>query len=155
MPIAGVARNPEGLTDFDRFHRNRLLLYTRDQDRRVRGTIAEPGTLRRLWRNIAEYSGAAPPFSWTANRFDGDPVPAGQAVTTPLRYLISTVNVLTAGNLLSNPLARRALNPSVAHPGARLILTGNVANRPTIRTRVPSFGSRVPALNQEIPGGTQ
>lgn len=155
LPYNGIPPNPDGLTEFTFFHRGTLNLSTRDQSRSGRnGTVQEPGTLRRLWRNLSGHSAGQPAFSWTDNNFDTQ-AKRLSGVSTPLRYLLTSVDVLGAGNQLSNPFARQALNPSVAHRGPRPVLVGNVGYRPTVRTRVPSFGSRVPALNQPIVGGTQ
>ena len=154
MPVAGLPRNPDGVRDYRRFHRVLLPVAARRQDEVVRSTLQEPGTLRRLWRNLAGYIGGAPPFSWTANAFAADPRPVqGGAVSTPLRYLVDTRNVLTVGNQLSRPMRRPPLPPRIAHPAPALVLAGNVGFRPTIRARVPSFGSRVPTLNSvTVPG---
>jgi hypothetical protein len=148
----GVPRNPYGVEGFARFHRNRLLLFTRDQDRVLRVTVANPGTIRRFLMPALRYVGAMGPFSWTENSFSPDAPrgPGGQ--TNPLRYLISTTDTLTAGNLLSNPMMRPAVPPSVAYPAPPLVLAGNVQGRPTLRQRVPSFGSRIPALNTPVAG---
>lgn len=148
----GVPRNPYGVSGFARFHRNRLLLFTRDQDRELRLTVALPGTIRRFIMPALRYVGAQGPFSWTENSFSPD-APKGQGMNTnPLRYLISTTDVLTAGNQRSNPMLRPAIPPSVAAPSPPLVLAGNVQGRPTLRQRVPSFGSRIPALNGQQPG---
>lgn len=153
MPVPGEPRNPDHVRRFTRFHRNRLLLAGRNQDRRLRSTQQEPGTIRRLWASEAGYQAAMPPFSWTANRFESGPLPPVSAVTTCVRYMISTMNVLTAGNQRSMPFKRPALPPRVAHTPPSLVMAGNVGYRPTVRSRVPSFGSRVPALNSPgIPG---
>lgn len=148
----GVPRNPYGIAGFVRFHRNRLLLYTRMQDRVLRETVANPGTIRRFVMPALRYVGAQGPFSWTENAFSPDAPrgPGGQS--NPLRYLISTTDTTTAGNLRSNPMRRPAVPPSVASPSPPLVLAGNVQGRPTLRQRVPSFGSRIPALNTQVPG---
>ena len=139
---------PERRRDGVRFFRTYQPRYTRDQDRDVRRTVQEPGTIRRLWQNLAAYTGAAPPFSWTDNDFDGTAQPPRAHVSTPLRYLVTTVNTLTAGNQRSAPMRRPQVPPTVAHGAPALVMAGNVGYRPTVRSRIPSFGSRVPALNQ-------
>lgn len=132
----------------ERFHRNRLLLFTRDQDREVRSTTQVPNvTIRRLWQNLAGYVGTGGPFSWTANSAAGGATVESH-VSTPLRYLVTTVDTLTAGNQRSNPMKRPQIKPRVAHSAPSLVMAGNVGYRPTVRSRIPSFGSRVPALNQ-------
>lgn len=140
----------------ERFHRNRLLLFTREQSRELRQTVAEPGTIRRFEQVHAGYIGAAPAFSFTANGFDHDStLKAGEPLTNTRRFLISTRNVLTAGNQLSQPMRRPAVPPRVLHTPPALVMAGNVGYRPTIRSRVPSFGSRVPALNGPGVAGTE
>lgn len=148
----GVPRNPYGVPGFERFHRIYTPKFTRDQDRVLRVTVANPGTIRRFLMPALRYVGAMGPFNWTTNSFSPDARggPGGQ--TNPLRYLISTTDTLTAGNLRSNPMMRPAIPPSVAYPAPPLVLAGNVQGRPTLRQRVPSFGSRIPALNTIIPG---
>jgi hypothetical protein len=71
-------------------------------------------------------------------------------VSTPLRFLIDTRDVLTAGNQRSMPMRRPTIRPTVTQKAPSLVMAGNVGYRPTIRSRVPSFGSRVPALNQGL-----
>ena len=143
---------PPPLRLFNRFRRNRLLLYTREQSRELRRTEQTPGTVRRTWHNMAGYVGAQPPFSFTANGFDYDPRPVSENVSTPYRYLVTTRNILTAGNQLSQPMMRPAIPPVVTHSPPALVMAGNVGYRPTVRSRIPSFGSRVPALNSAFPG---
>lgn len=148
----GVPRNPYGLVGFARFHRNRLLLFTREQDRGGRLGVANPGTIRRFVMPALRYVGAQGPFSWTENSFSPDAPKGEGGSTNPLRYLISTTDTLTAGNQLSQPMLRPAIPPSVAAPSPPLVLAGNVQGRPTLRQRVPSFGSRIPTLNAPTPG---
>lgn len=131
------------------FHRNRLLLYVRDQDRVLRTTDQVPSvTIRRLWQNLAGYVGTGAGFSWTANSPGNGKRTIESHVSTPLRYLISTVDTLTAGNQRSMPMRRPQVPPRVAHTAPSVVAAGNVGYRPTVRSRIPSFGSRVPALNQ-------
>ncbi len=145
----GVPRNPYGVVGFARFHRNRLLLFTRSQDRVVRITFQNPGTIRRFVMPALRYMGAQGPFSWTGNSFSPDAAHQGAPLSNPKRYLISSTDTTTAGNQLSNPMLRPAVPPSVAAPSPPLVLGGNVQGRPTLRQRTPSFGSRIPSLNSE------
>lgn len=154
MPIAGLPRNPDGIRRFERWHRNRLILAGRDQDRILRETVQEPGTIRRVYMPLVGYIGAGPPFSWSANDFDGSPRVIRSAVSASLRYLVSTLNVLTAGNQRSMPIKRQPIPPRVSHTAPSLVMAGNAGYRPTVRSRVPSYGSRIPALNVAAePGG--
>jgi hypothetical protein len=151
MPIAGVPRNPLAQRS-NRFHRNRLILMTRRQDV-VQAGRANPGTIRRLWQNVIGYTGAAPAFSWTRNGFEPEAPVRGQ-VSSPLRYLISTVDTLTAGNQLSNPMMRPVVIRQPQAPPVPLTWAGNVQGRPTVRNRIRSLGSRVPPLNAPSPDAT-
>lgn len=148
MPIAGVARNPLGQVPGTRFHRNRLILMERRQDR-ITPTRAQPGTIRRWYRSLIGYTSArgSADFSWTRDGFDVAPAGAQGPVSSPLRYLITTRDTLTAGNQLSQPIARVAHKPSILAPRPPLVWVGNVQGRPTVRNRIVSFGSRIPALN--------
>lgn len=148
----GVPRNPFLAEGFQRFHRLRLLLFTRSQDRELRNTVALPGTIRRFVSPPVAVSTGQPPFSWSKNAADGVAPTRGNPVTNPLRFWISTTDVLTAGNQRSNPMLRPAVPPSVSAPAPPLVLAGNVQNRPVLRQRVPSFGSRIPSLNTVTPG---
>lgn len=151
MPIAGRPRNPEHVKDFVRFHRAANPVQARNLNFEGRTTAQAPGTIRRLWRNQALLFGGSPAFSWSANRFSVDPPGDDSLFATPLRYLITTLNILRAGNQLSRPMRRTILPPSVRHTGSRLVMAGNVQNRPVLRARVPSYGARVPALNAGAP----
>lgn len=138
-----------------RFHRNRLILAGRDQKLVNRTTVAEPGTIRRFTTMPVNVIGGAPPFSWSANGFDPSTPPQSK-VSNPLRFLITTRNVLTVGNQLSRPMRRPAVPPRVSHTAPSLVMAGNAGYAPVLRVRVPSFGSRIPALNAPgIPGSEQ
>ncbi len=140
----------------ERFHTLPLLVMSRDQSRELRHTLAEPGTIRRWEQVHAGYTGAAPAFSWTANGFDVDAqLAGGEPLTNTRRYLISTRNTLTAGNQLSQPMRRPVVPPRTLHSPPALVMAGNAGYSPTIRSRVPSFGSRVPALNGPSIAGTE
>lgn len=152
MPVAGVSRNPLGQRS-NRFHRNRLILMTRRQDV-VPARTAQPGTIRRLIRGLAAYTGAAPAFSWTRNEHALDPV-SHDAVSTPLRYTITTRDTLTAGNQLSQPIRRPHVRPNVKHPPIPLTWAGNRQGMPTVRNRVRSLGSRITPLNGPLADAAQ
>lgn len=119
---------------------------TRRQDV-ITPTVAEPGTIRGFWRGLAGYVGATPAFSWTANGFAAN-APIRGPVTNSLRYLITTRNVLTAGNQRSNPIQRPPIVRQAQAPPVPLVYAGNIQGRPTIRARIISFGSRIPAVNR-------
>lgn len=154
LPHNGIPRNPLGLqSQFT--HRRRFIPYVVLESAQVRTTRQVPGVIRRFWRAAARYTGAPRPFSWTDNDFDGSAPNAGDG-TTRLNFAFEDVGsaVFHYGNQLSRPMARPTLGPSVAAAAPRLITNGNVRNRPVLRVRIPSFGSRVPALNF-APQGTQ
>lgn len=138
------SRNPLGQTSSrfrDVFHPR----YTRRQDVAI-AHRQEPGTIRRWWRALAGYTGGPPPFSWTRNGFAPEPR-VGAAVTTPEFFALTTTNVLTVGNQLSNPMLRPIVKPRVQYPPAPLTWVGNRQGRPGVRQRIASLGSRVPPLN--------
>lgn len=138
---------PERRKQVERFHRTYQPRYVRDQSHVLRTTTQNAGTIRRLWHGLMGYMSAQAAFSWTRNESDIDNGPIDGPISTPLRYLISSLDVVTAGNQRSNPMRRSLVPPRVTHPGPALVMSGNVGYRPTVRSRVPSFGSRVPALN--------
>jgi hypothetical protein len=129
---------------------------TRRQDR-ITPTVQEGGTIRRLWRNLAGYNNASgsADFNWTLNEFENLPDTPRSVVTTPLRYLITTVNTLTAGNLLSNPMARSPVVRQRQAPAPPLAWSGNMQHRPVLRNRITSFGSRVPPENSPSRDGVE
>lgn len=152
LPHNGIPRNPLGLKP-DFRHRTRFIPFMVLQERQVRTTSQVPGVVRRFWRALARYTGAPRPFSWSGNDFDGSS-PRPQGGTTRLNMLLADRGsaVLHYGNQLSRPMTRPVLQPSVAAAAPRLITNGNVRARPVLRVRVPSYGSRVPALNYAPPG---
>ncbi len=153
LPHNGIPRNPLGLSP-DFVHRRPFIPYSVDLEHGpgLRVTSQEPGVVRRFWRAAAQYFGGPRALSWTANEFDSQA--RGSSGSTRLNYLWSW-NGLHYGNQLSRPMSRPALTPSVAAAPPRLITNGNVRNRPVLRVRVPSYGSRVPALNAAGPGSQE
>lgn len=153
MPVAGVPRNPLGQTP-DRFHSRTWLLLSRRQDHVGRTTTLVPGvTVRVLWRNLVNYlnSGGSADFNWTLNTWENSPdVPRGP-VTTSLRYLISTLWTVTAGNQRSMPIVRPPIVRQRQSPAPPLVYAGNLQGRPVLRNRMVSFGSRVPPVNGVSP----
>ena len=124
------------------------------QQLQLRTTVQVPGVIRRFWRADPRYTGPPQPFSWTDNAFVPGPRFQGAPSTTKLNFRIMSPGsaVLRYGNQLSRPMMRPALTPSVAAAAPRLVTNGNMRNRPVLRMRVPSYGSRIPALNQAAPG---
>ena len=155
-PSRSQTGNPFGQVPFF-FHRIALLLQGRRQDlERMR--VERPGKVRRWFTVTTQPVPATPPFSWPRDSFDaqtGGLVPGCQ----PIRYLISdNCQGDEGGNQLSNPGAR-AVTPFIRSAGnPPLIRAGQQQGRPTVRSRLTSFGSRVPPINQaypseQVPGG--
>lgn len=153
LPNNGIPRNPLGLEPNFR-HRTGFTPYVVLQETDIRTTRQVPGAIRRFWQAVARYTGAPRTFNPTANAFDGSTPRSGSDATTKLNWLTRDLGsaVLHYGNQLSRPMSRPVLLPSVASASPRLITNGNVRNRPVLRVRVPSYGSRVPALNYAPPG---
>lgn len=153
LPNNGIERNPLGLAPNFR-HRQSFTPFVVLQETDIRTTQQVPGAVRRFWQAVARYTGAPRTFSVTKNAFDGQAPRGDGTATTKLNWTSRDMGsaVLHAGNQLSRPMSRPSLTPSVAHAAPRLITNGNVRNRPVLRVRVPSFGSRVPALNYAPPG---
>ena len=153
LPNNGIPRNPLGLSPNFR-HRQGFTPYVVLQETDVRTTSQVPGVVRRFWQAAPRYTGPGRPFNWTQNAFDGPAPRTGGDATTRRNFQIADAGsaVLHYGNQLSRPMSRPALTPSVAAAAPRMITNGNVRNRPVLRVRVPSFGSRVPALNYAPPG---
>ena len=149
----GIERNPLGLEPNFR-HRQSFTPYVVLQETDIRTTSQLPGAVRRFWQAVARYTGAPRTFNPTANAFDG-PSPRGKSdATTKLNWTSRDLGsaILHYGNQLSRPMSRPVLTPSVAAAAPRLITNGNVRYRPVLRVRIPSYGSRVPALNYAPPG---
>ena len=150
LPNNGLPRNPDGLRVYTRFHAVPITPMSRLQEDVFRPTDQRPGTIRRFWRGKVMYVGGAngQELNWTTNTLSQEPrMGSGGVVSNPLRFLKSTSNTIYGGNQLSRPMQRPTVEKSVASAAPRLITSGNVQGRPVLRTRVPSFGSRVPALN--------
>lgn len=115
-----------------------------------RGTIAAPGTIRRFWKQSVGYVGAQAPFSWTANAHVGVSGARGFQVKRALRYMTRSVTH-TAG---TDNTRFAGLHTQVTQSGRKrqtvVLGAGRVRNRPTVRNRMTSFGSRVPTLNSQV-----
>lgn len=121
----------------------------------LRGNILAPGTVRRLWRQVADMVPAQAGYSWTASApAPGRPVPqqGGVGISTALRYM--TRSVYAAGGTDSTRMSalHTKITPRV-HSKPVTLPAGGVRSRPTVRNRVTSFGQRVPAINDRIRGG--
>lgn len=119
----------------------------------VRGNVQAAGQIRRLWRQAVNYAAAQAPTSWT----DNSPQPGmpafvpttGFEITRALRYMTRSVYAAAGSDN-----SRFAALHTVVHPHVRSKMVtapaGGVRNRPTVRNRLTSFGSRVPALNSAV-----
>lgn len=140
------SRNPLGQQP-DEWRSRLLPMFTTPSfDFKPQGELA-PGTLRRYVRGLIGLSAGMPAFSWSRNLFDRVAGGARGEQTAPENYYISTRYVLTYGNQRSNPLARQFVPNRQLQPVSPLVYHGNAPGRPSVRERIISFGSRVPALN--------
>lgn len=132
------------------FHRLRWMLWGRNQNLQLMRT-ERPGIVRRWWTGSSCPVGAEPPFSWARNSFDAEGAPMA-AATSPIRYLVSDRRpAWEGGNQLSNPEARAVVPFMRSDGNPPLIRAGNAPSRPTVRSRLTSFGQRVPPLNNPYP----
>jgi len=173
MPVRGQPRNPLGQRP-QRFHRLRtfggsdvsvdtvgeqpLRFHERARVVIVRpgetpGTsetdrstgIEAAGQIRRLWHQLISPVPAPPPFPVSAAPFTGQ---------RTIRYRAQSV-YRRAGNQLR--FARggvQGLHTVIVQQSRQdrpTIGTGQNRNRPTVRNRMTSFGSRVPPLNPRVP----
>lgn len=126
----------------------------------LRGNVLAAGFVRRLWRQSINVIGAQAPYSWTTS----EPSPGrsgrrvhsvgigaqGLDISRALRYLTNATVYMGSGSDNTKyaayhttvPLQTRS-KPVTQGSGGR--------NRPTVRNRMTSFGSRVPTLNQSVP----
>ena len=129
----------------------------------LRGNQLGAGQVRRMWKQAVNFIPAQAPFSWSTNSpAPGRPTvhPDGYFITRALRYM--TRSVYMGAGLDHSRFD--ALHTRIIKQNAYKTVTvnaGQVRNRPTVRNRVTSFGSRVPTLNRSIqaaenqsPGGS-
>jgi hypothetical protein len=118
----------------------------------VRGSILAPGTIRRLWRQTVNQINAQAPYSWTASSpSPGNPRtnPGAYMITRALRYMTQSVYIgagedNTRYSALHTKIEQRVNSKPVS------LNAGQNRNRPTVRNRLTSFGSRVPPLNPRV-----
>lgn len=123
----------------------------------VRGNILAPGTIRRLWRQTVNVIPAQAPFSWTGSApAPGNPVPspAGLDITRAIRYMTRSVYVAGGTDNSRFGALHTAIEPRHNYKPVT-INAGGVRNRPTVRNRLTSFGSRVPTLNSRVSAATR
>lgn len=118
----------------------------------LRGCILAPGQVRQLWRQTVNVIPAQAPFSWSqsapgAGGQFGTPPP--YFITRALRYMTRSLYAWEGADnsrfaaLHTQIEQRHNYKPVNVNAGA-------VRNRPTVRNRLTSFGSRVPALNSRV-----
>jgi hypothetical protein len=119
----------------------------------MRGNILAPGTVRRMWRQVADMIPAQEPYSWThsapapGRQFRN---PGGLGVTTALRYMTRSIYVAGGTDGTRFSALHTKVEPRV-HSKPVSLNAGGVRNRPTVRNRLTSFGSRVTPLNAKVP----
>lgn len=118
----------------------------------LRGNRLAPGQIRTLWRQTANMIAAQAPYSWTDSApAPGAPVatPPGLDITRAIRYMTRSVYAQEGTDnsrfaALHTQIEQRHNYKPVT------VNAGTVRNRPTIRNRLTSFGSRVPSLNSRV-----
>ena len=118
----------------------------------LRGNLLGWGQVRRMWRQSVNLTAAQAPYSWTrsAPAPGRTSIPPGPLdITRALRYMTHSLYV-AAGNDNSR---YANLHTVVRKQNVYKTVTVNVGqnrNRPTVRNRLTSFGSRVPTLNRQV-----
>ena len=114
----------------------------------LRGCRLGIGQIRRLWRQSVNYVPAQAAYSWTNN----GPISGqleGVGITRALRYMTRSVYMgQGVDNSRYAALHTRVDNFNMYKTVT--VNTGQIRNRPTVRNRLTSFGSRVPTLNQQV-----
>lgn len=123
----------------------------------VRGNVLAPGTIRALWRQTINLIPAQAPYSWTQSApAPGAPItsPSAVDVTRALRYMTRSIYMGAGIDNSRFGALHTKITPRVNHKPVTLN-AGGVRNRPTIRNRLTSFGSRVPPLNGPVAGAVK
>lgn len=122
----------------------------------LRGCRLAAGQVRRLYRQSVNMIAASPPYSWTANGPTVRPFQGAVGVTRALRYMTrstyiggGTDNARFAG--LHTAISPRQQRSAQSRGHRVTVAAGSVRNRPTVRNRITSFGSRVAPLNGMVP----
>lgn len=133
------------------FHRLVQRVAERRQDLQLERT-ERPGRVREWWQVTDKPSVAMGSFVWPLNSFS---TLGGRlaAFFGPTRYLASDRSDRGdfGGNQLSNPDARAAVQFVRSDGQPPAIRAGQAQGRPTVRSRLTSFGQRVPPTNQVYP----
>jgi len=123
----------------------------------LRGNVLGAGQVRRMWRQTADYLAPQAPYSWTDNA-PGPERPAfsvsrGFQITRALRYM--TRSIYIAGGTDNTRFgALHTLIQQRVHSKPVSLGAGGSRNRPTVRNRLTSFGSRVTPLNSRVPAAS-
>lgn len=118
----------------------------------LRGNMLAPGTVRRMWRQVADMTPAQAPYSWTRSApAPGRSVitPGGLGITTALRYMARSVYAAAGTDGTRYSALHTRIQPRV-HSKPVSLPAGGVRSRPTVRNRMTSFGMRVPPLNTKV-----
>lgn len=119
----------------------------------LRGNIQAPGQVRRIWQQTVNYIAAQAPFSWTVNSPSPDrPSPflhPGYAITRAVRYMARSVYIAGGTDNSRFGALHTQIRPRVNSKPVT-VGAGGVRNRPTVRNRLTSFGSRVTPLNAKV-----
>jgi hypothetical protein len=154
VPVPGRPHNPEGelpLRFRERAHVSIALAGETPgtMERSLRGCVLAPGVLRRLWRQTVTMIPAMAGYSWSSNGAPGLPQLAF-AWTRALRYMASS-RFLRAGN--DETRFASEYRSYLRHQSREPLPTqtaGTRINRPTVRNRLTSFGSRVQPINGPV-----
>lgn len=118
----------------------------------VRGCVLAPGQIRRLWRQTVNQINAQAPYSWTASAPAPDAPgsnPGALGITRALRYMTRSVYAAEGTDNTRYAALHTRIDMKNNYKPVSLN-AGGVRNRPTVRNRLTSFGSRVPALNAPV-----
>lgn len=171
MPVPGPRtqfRPLPGYTNPDGEHPDRINLWKRPGPiaepgrspatmiRSLRGQVLGSGQVRRLWRQTVDYVAPQNPYSWTAN----SPAPGrpaftsgGFAITRALRYMTRSIYIAGGTDNTRFGALHTTIQPRV-HSKPVSLGAGGSRNRPTVRNRLTSFGSRVTPLNSKVPAAS-
>lgn len=118
----------------------------------LRGCVLGPGQVRRMWRQTINQVNAQAPYSWTASAPTPDAPgtnPGAVGITRALRYMTRSL-YMGAGEDNTRYAALHTQIEQRTNQKPVSLNAGNVRNRPTVRNRLTSFGSRVPTLNSRV-----
>jgi hypothetical protein len=115
----------------------------------LRGCKQAVGQIRRFWRQSIDFIPAQGAFSWTENGNDRSDGYQGVGITRALRYMTKSTYMGAGIDNSRYEGIHTVVNKQNFYKTPTLG-AGQVRNRPTVRNRMSSFGSRVPTLNQTV-----